>query len=233
MAWTHALMQYQQADIERQSNQKRLGELAQLLKTTSASLSEQQRLEQAEEIAKKARQDQETLEFELGKVQTKLRMDSERLYSGRIVNSRELQDLQAETDSLKRHIASLEDKLLDAMLVKDDADTRVLNTSRELEQKKEQIAQNIMHLTTEQTTLKAHQEILTAQIEDLQQQIPASILDTYEYLKSRTGNMPVAQLKGEVCGVCGIEVRKPVQQKAQRNEEAYCGGCNRLLIVLN
>ena len=233
MSWTDAITQLQEADIELLNNQKRLMELAALLQNTTEVQAAMQRLEGVQATAKKTRLDQETLEFELGKVQNKLSADTQRLYSGRITNSRELQDLQAETESLKRHITSLEDKLLEAMMVREEADNDLSISNKELEHIRNQTAESQKNSTQEQTALESRNTDLSSLMADLQQQIPASILDTYQYLKPRTANIPVAQLKGEICGVCGIEVIKPMQQKARRNEEAYCGGCNRLLVVLD
>lgn len=233
MAWTNALVELQETDLELQSNQKRLVELARVLKDSSAVLVAQQRLDAANNEAKLARQKQETLEFEVGKVQSKLLLDTEKLYSGRITNSRELQDLQAETESLKRHIASLEDKLLEAMMVREEADDQVSEANTAFEDIRAKTTESQQHLSDEQAKLTARNAALTTLQEKLQKQIPASILDTYEYLKSRTGNLPVAQLNGEICSVCGIEVIKPMQQKARHDQEAYCGGCNRLLVVLD
>ncbi|MDF1512642.1 MAG: hypothetical protein P1S60_02415 [Anaerolineae bacterium] len=232
MAWTHAIVELQQADLEYQRNRQRLAELAKLLQASSAIAGMQQRLSQAQDKAKQARQNQETLEFELGKIQTKLRMDTEKLYSGRITNARELQDLQAETESLKRHITALEDKLLEAMMAREEADEAVVDASQELQRVTAEVEENQQHLTEEREALTARNQTLETHIADLHTQVPASILDTYEYLKNRTGNLPVAELHGDICGVCGIEVRRPVQQLARRQEEAYCGGCNRLLVVL-
>ena len=233
MAWTNAILQLQEVDIELQSNQQRLEEISLLLMDFTAVQDAQQLLVKSQNIAKQARINQETLEFELNKVQNKLRVDTERLYSGRITNARELQDLQAETESLKRHISTLEDKLLEAMLEREEADEDAAEAKQKFEQISEQFSSSQQNLTEEQSALTARNTEITVLIEDLHQQIPASILDTYEYLKPRTANIPVARLKGEICGICGIEVIKPMQQKARRDEEAYCGGCHRMLVVVD
>ena len=233
MAWTHAIIELQHPDLEHQRNQQRLAELAELLKPSSAVADKQQQLAQAQDTAQKKRRIQETQEFELGQVQTKLRTDTEKLYSGRITNARELQDLQAETESVKRHIAAMEDTLLEAMMAREEVDEAVAQARQELQRVTAAVEQNQQHLMEEQSALTARNQALQEQIAQLQPQIPASILDTYAYLKPRTGNMPVAELQGEICGVCGIEVRKPIQQQARRNVEAYCGGCGRLLVILD
>ena len=233
MAWTNAIVQLQDTDLELLSNQKRLVELAPMLKDSSAVLDAEERLDAAKIEAKQARINQETLEFEVGKVQSKLRIDSDKLYSGRITNARELQDLQAETESLKRHIAQMEEKLLEAMMAREEADAQVSAATSTFEAIREKTMASQKHLVAEQAKLTTRNIALAALQEKLRKQIPASILDTYEYLKSRTGNIPVAQLNGEICSICGIEVIKPVQQKARHDEEAYCGGCNRLIVILD
>jgi len=46
------------------------------------------------------------------------------LYGGSVQNPKELQDLQMEAEALKRHLGTLEDRLLEAMLEAEEAELR-------------------------------------------------------------------------------------------------------------
>ncbi len=89
-----------------------MGEIAALLKEDAEVRQARRIADQRREAAAAARRHQGDLEFELGQAQVKRTRTEQNLYSGRIVNSRELQDLQAELESLKRRVGVLEDQVL-------------------------------------------------------------------------------------------------------------------------
>lgn len=230
MAWTQAIIRLQEVDSTLAENRQRMQEIAGLLAGITVVAEAEAALTQRRETAKRARQQQETLEFELGQVQTKLSRSEHNLYSGRITNARELQDLQAEAQSLKRRIAQLEDEVLEAMMAREDADEAVAQAAAHLAGVREQTAQQHAALANESKILAAANETLTEERALLVAEIPPSVMESYIYLHDRTAHVPVAQLKGEICGVCGMVVTKPIQQTVRRGQEAYCNNCGRLLV---
>ena len=100
MPWTDALLRFQDIDQELQRLNQRLAEIGAILQDTSALTQVQQSAEQAARAAQAARKAQKDVEFELQKTQGELKQTEQRLYSGSVTNPRQLEDLQAKSQSL-------------------------------------------------------------------------------------------------------------------------------------
>ncbi len=231
MEWPTALLRYQDIDHALQKIHARLTAIAETLADQSTLERARQALEQHQAEAKAARQAQKSLEFELDRVETKLKDTQTKLYGGAITNPRELQDLQAESKALKRRKSVLEDDLLDAMLTREEADA-ALEAAQAQEETTlaDHQAQNET-LQAERAQLKTEERALLQEMQALEEGLPPTVLESYRYLKSRTGGIPVAQLHGDTCSMCGVGVMKPTERKVHRGEEAYCGGCRRLIVA--
>jgi predicted nucleic acid-binding Zn-ribbon protein len=230
MPWPEALLRLQEIDLEFQTINQRLTEIENTLRDQSIVTNAEQHAEATSQVAREAKRTQTNLEFELNQVQSKLRNTEHKLYSGRVTNARELQDLQAESKALKRRVATLEDELLEAMLESESATADAEAAQAQLEDAKNAEEHKVRQLSDERTQLREHGQAMLKETEGLKAQIPAVILESYRYLKSRTGGIPVAKLSGSVCSRCGVEVLKPTERKVNNGEEAYCDGCKRILV---
>ncbi|NIM05125.1 MAG: hypothetical protein GTN65_05800, partial [Armatimonadetes bacterium] len=63
----------------------------------------------------------------------KIQKTDEALYGGSVANPKELEDLQMESEALKRYLETLEDRYLEAMLEQDEADESVNKSAASLE----------------------------------------------------------------------------------------------------
>jgi predicted nucleic acid-binding Zn-ribbon protein len=231
MPWTDALVRFQEIDLELQRLNQRLTEIEAALNDTSTLVDAQQNADRAAKTAHAARKAQKVVEFELQKTQTELQQTEQRLYGGNVTNPRQLEDLQAKSQSLRRWVAKLEDDLLEAMVAREEADEVDVQASahlRHITTKRANLEQN---LAAERSVLQTRGQTLVQEAENVKTHIPTAILDSYHYLTSRTGGIPVARLQGDICSMCGIEVLKPTQRKVKNGEEAYCDGCRRLLVA--
>ena len=231
MSWTDALVRFQEIDLELQHLNQKLSEIEADLNDTSALADAQQNADQAAQNASVARKAQKDVEFELQKTQTELQQTEQRLYSGSVTNPRQLEDLQAKSQSLRRWVAKLEDDLLEAMVAREEADEASAKASAHLKHITTKRATFEQNLAAERNVLQTRGQTLLQEAENIKTRIPPAIIDSYHYLTSRTGGMPVARLQGEVCSVCGMEVLKPTQRKVKNGEEAYCDGCRRLIVA--
>jgi len=205
MAWPQALIRLQEIDQTLKTHKERLLEIERALQDTAALQAAEQEAQARAEAARTARQVQETLEFELSQVQVKRDLTEKALYGGRITNSRELQDLQAELQALTRRIATLEDRLLEAMLASEEANHAAEQARAALETLRTENQARQTALEEERSQLQREIADLQAEREQTAAIIPPSALDAYRYLYDRTGGMPVARLSGNICGVCGVE----------------------------
>ena len=231
MPWPQALIRLQQIDLEMEEHQERLGEIALELRE-DAELARARRLaQQAGAAVEAARHTQHELEFELSQVQVKRSREEQNLYSGRITNSRELQDLQAELESLKRRVSALEDEVLEAMIEREEADLVAKEASREVAKLEARRDEVHARLLAEKAKLETLNAALAEERQATAAEIPPAMLDTYGYLRERTGHLPVAQLRAGTCSICGTEVLRPTRVKVERGQEAYCDSCRRLLVM--
>lgn len=233
MAWSHDVVRLQEVDLERIKIHAQCAEIRAALEDDEGVLAAKRTLTILQENAAAIRKTQENLEFELGKVQGKASLTQEKLYSGRVTNARELQDLQNEAEALKRRNAELEDQILDVMMTREQADQGAADALASLNKSQSQSASHHQVLQAELDALQTQDQSLQTEREALITALPPAIFETYTYLLNRTANRPVAQLKGRQCGTCGMDVSPSVAQKAHHGEEAYCGGCRRLIVSLD
>ncbi len=231
MPWTDALLRFQDIDLELQKLNQKLADIEVSLHDTTTLTQAQQHAEEATQTAHAARKAQKDVEFELQRTQTELQQTEQRLYSGSVTNPRQLEDLQAKSQSLRKWVAKLEDDLLETMVAREEADetdTRLSAQLKHLATKRATLEQN---LAAERAVLQTRAQTLQEEAARVQERVPPAILDSYRYLTNRTGGIPVARLNGDICSMCGVEVLKPTQRKVKIGEEAYCDGCRRLLVA--
>ncbi len=231
MSWTAAVLRLQEVDLELTALRKRLQEVEAGLQDDAALRAARQRTQEKTTTADTARKAQKDQEFELGQVEAKRQQKETRLYGGAIRNSRELEDLQAKVQSLKRRKSQIEDKLLEAMLVCEEAEAEEQQAAARLQDVEQQWQQNHETLSTERDALQARVATLEAEAAQHQGELPASVLDSYHYLQPRRGGISVARLQGDICSVCGIKATSQRKQSVKAGRETYCDGCNRLLIL--
>lgn len=230
MTWTQSIVRLQAADMELNDARRHLARIEKELQDDVALRKTQRRAQQTEAAAKQAAKRQKDLEFEVGRVETEIEQTEATLYSGRVHNPRELEDIQAKVRSLKRRKSQLEDRLLEAMIAREEADAEAQAAAKALQAIQQQWEARQRALTVEADTLRQQIAALEQEIAELEQQIPAKTLETYRYLQGRIGNPVIAQLKGQTCSVCGIEVISSRRQPVHEGKETFCDGCGRLLV---
>ncbi len=230
MTWTRSIVRLQAVDMELNNARRHLAQVKKGLEDDVALRAAEAHAKQCKATAKKATKRQETLEFEVGRVDTEIEQTESTLYSGRVRNPRELEDIQAKIRSLKRRKAHLEDKLLEAMIAREEADAAAQEAAETLQATRQRWEENHQALTEEAAALRQNIAALEQETAELEQQIPSNTLETYRYLQGRIGNPVIARLKGHTCSVCGIEVISSRRQSVHEEKETFCDGCGRLLI---
>jgi hypothetical protein len=232
MQWSQSLIRLQSLDLELEEHAQRLAEIATRLKEDAEVRQARRVADQRREAAAVARRHQGDLEFELGQVQIKRTRTEQNLYGGKIINSRELQDLQAELESLKRRVSVLEDQVLEAMLAREEADDAAKAAADRLAALEAALAQNQGALTAERDRRQAAVAALQGDRAGVVSGIPPRLLESYDYLRKRGGGIAVAHLRDDAtCSVCGTELLRPTVQAVHRGQEAYCDTCRRILVV--
>ena len=187
----------QQIDHEADSHRDRLAVVNESLGETDQLRSAHRRLQQAQETLSQWRTRQRDQELVLQSLDQKRQASEQRLYSGKIRNPKELSDLQEEVASLGRRRASIEDELLETMVMVEEGEAEEREASESLSRISGQWERDQAALLAEKETLESRLLELSA----LRQQRVASTapadLKSYEHLRPRKRGVVVAILKGD------------------------------------
>lgn len=224
------LYRLQSVDTRLDQANTRLENIRAVLENNSELQAARAALELAKNNLREAEKSLKTCEDTSESQRIKLEQVSSSLYGGRIQNPKELQDLQNDLASLKRHLASLEDKQLEAMLE--------LESSREAYQIAEK---NFLEVETkimsQNAYLRGERDSLLASLQSLQTErsatnstIPPALLQRYENLRQKRRGLAVATISDNACDACGAGLI-PAQAQAVRMaaQLVECPSCGRFL----
>lgn len=219
----------QQIDHETDSHRARLAVVVESLGETDELRSARQRLVQAQAMLSKWRTKQRDQELVLQSLDQKRQASERQLYGGKIRNPKELSDLQEEVESLGRRRASIEDELLETMLMVEEGEAEESEAIESLSRLTEQWERDQAELQVEKVTLEER----LLELGTLRQQRVASIapadLESYEHLRPRKRGVAVAILQGDECQGCMTTVSTARVKQARSEALAYCGTCGRIL----
>lgn len=227
----HQLLKLQEIDSDIQTSKKRLHEVLQAQKgNEKLEQARERRGESAEGLAQIDRREK-ALEFELQQVSSKRQRSSERLYSGKVTNPKELADLQQEIESLDRRRSDLEDDLLQVMMEAEAAqeeDDEVAADVREIEAAWERKRAS---LAQEQDELATHLNELLARRKEQTARLDRKHLSAYETTLQKRGGVAVTVVISGMCLTCGVRVSSKKVNAAQEGALVRCGSCDRIIVI--
>ncbi|MBI4761112.1 MAG: zinc ribbon domain-containing protein [Chloroflexota bacterium] len=223
------LYRLQQVDSQMDAIRARLAVIHQTLENDLELRAAAEACSAAEAFHKQAANALKQSEAEVERQSAKIKQTEASLYSGSVKNPKELQDLQSEIVSLKKHLATLEERELEAML-------RAEETEKKLEDAKAQLADIQSRLLTQRRDLVGESETLNKDLERLEAERQAVVrnvdeqsLKTYEGLRQHKRGVAVALLSEDSCSACGTTLTASQQQFARLPQLFYCPTCGRVL----
>jgi uncharacterized protein len=228
---TDTLLELQDTDSVIDRLTKRLTEIKAGLRETdqlSAARQAVHRTAQRIAVQRAARQD---LDLADATVADKIQLAEKRLYSGLVKNPKELLDLQNDISSLNRQKTKLDEQLFDAMLQLEEAETAAQQQAAEAAQLETAWQHSQSDLIAEQARLEADLSVQHRDQAAARAQLTAADLALYDQLRRRKLGLAVVELKGQLCGGCGVRVTASVMQQVSQDDQfARCGNCERILV---
>ena len=226
------LHQLQEIDTARDRLRSEIAALEQHLADRSALAQAEAALQAAADALRAAQKDLRQIEAEAEAVRAKLRRTEDTLYSGRVRNPKELQDLQKEAEALQHLLAMKEDIQLSAMLAAEEAQAAYDAAAAQMEEARHQRLQDEARWGGErEERLKALQK-LEARREALIATIPADTLKVYAHLRQKHHGLAVATVTDGACDACGAPLTPDRLRQARSDESlAFCQTCKRILYV--
>ncbi|MDP2965658.1 MAG: hypothetical protein Q8N39_06425 [Pelolinea sp.] len=152
------------------------------------------------------------------------------LYSGSIVNPKELQDLQKEIASLASYISRFEEELLSKLYDLEKTEKELLKAKENLHHKLSEFESQKALLLGEKNQLIHFVGNQNGKRESITMQFESTIMDTYNSLRKTKNGIAVARLQDDSCLSCGASLTaSQCQQVRSQAKLLYCPSCGRIL----
>ncbi len=219
----------QQIDLDLDADRRKFAENKEAMAPPEALRKLLAEVKAAEAQVTRWRRERKAREEAVAAQQARIKEEESRLYSGRIKDPREQVALQQHVESLKRHLETLEERALEAMMELEKSQKTLATLQQAFEAQKAAWVSQREALEKEQEAIVAHARALKAKRETVAKQLPASDLNRYESLRKKLGGLAVAKLNGRSCGGCGASLPTSVVQQVHAGEMVKCPICGRLL----
>lgn len=230
MSEVFRLYRLQQLDSEIDKGKARLQAIAQELADNAQLRAAQAVYDSAQADLQQAQRRLRSAEADAKAQRIKIEQNQAALYGGKVRNPKELQGLQAEAGALTRHLATLEDVQLEAMLALEEAQAAVQQA--EAQRKAAEQAAQTLHaaLLQEQATLTENLQRAAAGREATLPGIPSDELALYEDLRRKRAGLAVSKVTNNACSACGSGLTVVLLQAARSPHSlTRCTTCGRIL----
>lgn len=174
--------------------------------------------------------EQRGLERDLADLQAKIERDGKRMYSGSIVDVRELTSIEKELAHHRAQCNELEDRLIDIMERVEVLQADIATRSREAKSLLERWQDDRPSREGEAEALTDSAAGLRTEREELLSTIEPHALNTYTRLRKASGHA-VSHVSGGVCQWCRVVIPQKDIQHARAGALVTCSNCARILFV--
>ncbi len=175
---------------------------------------------------------QKDVELQADEIKGKIAQAEEKLYSGRIKNPKELADLQADVDQLKRQLSSTEDRDLEALGAAEDAAAEAKAAAAGADALERAWREEQKELASRAGRLDAEIAELEEQRNSQAQDVDADVLRVYDHIRRAHQGRGVAKLDRNLCLGCRISLPTNIVNRARAGSTlVQCPNCERILFA--
>jgi len=226
------LYRLQQVDSQIDQIQVRLKAIQQTLENDVVLRAANEQFTVADGKHKDAERALKLSESEVEKQQIKIQQTEASLYGGKVHNPKELQDLQKDIVSLKRHLERLEERQLEAMLAVEDTEKDLQTAKTDLERVQSNLKEQNKDLTKESETLLKDLERLNSERQAVVTDIASQALNVYDQLRKQKRGIAITTVTDNSCEACGTTLTPSQQQTARSTSQLFhCPTCGRILFA--
>jgi uncharacterized protein len=230
MSLSSQLYRLQQIDTLHDQTLARLGELEKLLSDRSTVEQAEANSQKAEEALLEVTKTLRQAENNVRDQRFKIEQDESSLYSGKMHNPKELQDLQNEVAALKRFLTTLEDRQIEIMIVVEEAESTAKEAKSVVLQVQAQLVEQNAHLNAEKTKLLKEKERLEVERQVASNAITPQDLELYNQLRKSRRGIAVTRVVERTCAACGSTLTPALVQAADSpGQIVRCPSCSRIL----
>jgi uncharacterized protein len=230
MSASLGLYRLQQVDTKIDRTRSQLDTIRKTLENNAELNDTLARVEEARTEFLRAKQELKNIEAETESQKLKIEQTESSLYSGKVQNPKELQDLQKEAASLKKYLGTLEERELESMLNTENKESSFNDEKSRLDQIQSRLGSEHKTLLEEQSRLRKDLDRLGEEREASVNPIDQVLLVIYEDLRKQKRGVAVSDFGDSTCASCGSSLNASLQQNARSSKQlAYCPSCGRIL----
>lgn len=224
------LYRLQQVDSQIDQIQARLKSIQQILENDETLRTANERFAVLMDTHRDAERTLKLSEAEVEKKRIKIEQAEASLYGGKVHNPKELQDLQKDVASLKRHLETLEERELEAMIAAETAEKEWQDAKTDLERVQSNLKEQHKDLTGESETLRKNLERLNSERQAVVTDIAGQTLNVYDQLRKQKRGLAITTIAENSCEACGTTLTPSQQQNARSTSQLFhCPTCGRIL----
>ena len=226
------LYRLQQVDSQIDQIQGRLKAIQQTIENDVMLRAANEHFTTAENQYREAERALKLSESEVEKQQIKIQQTDASLYGGKVHNPKELQDLQKDIVSLKRHLETLEERQLEAMVLVEETEKNLQMANTDLEHVQSNLKEQNKDLTKESETLRKDLERLNSERQAVVTDIASQTLSVYDQLRKQKRGIAITTIADNSCEACGTTLTASQQQTARSTSQLFhCPTCGRILFA--
>lgn len=192
-----------------------------------------QRIDTQHQVVDERRRAQRRIEDELAVQERRAGQIDAKLYGGTVSAARELQDLQDELTTVRRHISGIEDSGLEALEALEEAQGALADLEAMRAEVTARREQAETALTAAAAEIDAEADELGAARDGAVVGVPEELLAEYGRLRGALGGIAVAKLVGNRCEGCHLNLSAVEMDRIRHldpTEEVHCDECGRILV---
>ena len=219
----------QKTDSALDAARRQFSENKEAMQPDAALQKQAKRVKRSEAQVEKWRKERRLRDEKVAALTEKIAGLEKKLYGGRIKDAREQVAMQQNIQSLKRHLDTLEEAALEAMVALDEAEKSATQARARFGAMKQAWLDRKATLEQAQQELVKQARALKAQRSNLAKTLPPQELARYERMRQKYGGLAVAKLNGVTCSGCGASAPTSVVQLVHEGQMTQCPICGRLL----
>ena len=224
------LYRLQQVDSQIDQIQARLKSIQQILENDETLRTANERFAALTDKHRDAERAMRLSEADVEKQRIKIEQTEASLYGGKVHNPKELQDLQKDVASLKRHLETLEERELEAMILAETAEKDWQTAKTDLERVQSNLKEQHKDLTGESETLRKNLERLNSERQAVVTDIAGQTLNVYDQLRKQKRGLAITTIADNSCEACGTTLTPSQKQNARSTSQLFhCPTCGRIL----
>jgi predicted nucleic acid-binding Zn-ribbon protein len=230
MSASLGLHRLQQVDRQIDHVRSQLNNIRQTLENDAELRESLKHLETTQTDHHRANHALKNAEAEVEAQRIKIEQAESSLYGGKVQNPKELQDLQKDIVSLKKHLSALEERELETMIKVETAENDLQNAKTKLELIQARLGSEHKKLLEDQSKLMIILEQLAEEREATLAPIESNMLQIYEGLRRQKNGVAISEVNDNSCTCCGATITASLQQNARSQKQlANCPSCGRIL----